>query len=115
MLLLFDAPAHHRLKLPDFDDPIKGGQTFDLPHSRAEEVATDPTLSVVEAISTATLSLTTGEVLGLMKRDELDALAIEAGLDPKDFRTKQDVVNALTEPTATGEGQPETPEPEQEN
>lgn len=107
MLLFFDAPAHHLLKLPDFDEPIPGGQTFELDDDRGLEVATDPNLNVIEAASPDSLED--------LSRSELNELAVLNGLDPKDFRTKQDVIDALSQPTAEGEGPEETPDPDKEN
>lgn len=108
MLLFFNAPAHHRLELPDFDEPINGGETFTLDDERGLEVATDPHLNVIEASGPDSLDDLT--------RAELDELAALNGLNPKDFKKKQDVIDALSdEPTAEGEGQNETPDPEKEN
>lgn len=110
MLLRFDAPPHHDLVLPEFDNPISGGQEFDLPDDRAGQVLADPTLSVVEAAQDSLAGRT---------RAELDQLAAGRGLDPKDFRTKQDVIDALTEPElepeADGVGHETNPDSDKEN
>lgn len=102
MRLVFDAPEGHLL-IVDGEEFV-AGKPFDIEdEERALELLTDPNISVREARPSNLASL---------KRPELDQLAVEAGIDPADFNTKQDVIDALEtiEPEAAGVGH----EPDQE-
>lgn len=100
MRLIFNAPPNHIL-LPDGRDGqvVHGGQTFTS--DNAEELLTLDSYNVSEA----------PENLKSLTRSQLDELAESAGLDPSDFSTKGDVIDALEntdQPEADGVGQNET-------
>lgn len=100
MRLKVDAPPHHRLVVDG--RTYEGGQTITVTDERAVELIADPHVPILKD---------TPAITGT--RAELDQLAEKAGFDPTDFRTKQDVIDALTtQPEATGVGHPN---PDQED
>lgn len=88
--LKFDAPTHHMLVVDGQE--VTGGRMFTVSDERAEELIADPNVPIAGALRDLT-------------RPQLDDLAEQAGLVPSDFRTKQDVIDALeNQPVADGEG-----------
>lgn len=96
MRLLYDAPRHHTLLPEGRGGPVVyGGETFDISDpERALELLTDPNINVVEVATDITK----------LSRTELDEMATQAGIDPSRHRTKQDLIDALTEPEPEAEG-----------
>jgi len=97
MDLIFDAPHHHHLVEEGFDEPIEGGSVFTVTDERGGELLADPNVSVREAAPS--------NLKGL-NRGQLDELAEQAGLDPKDFNNRDAVIAALQDhqPEAAGAG-----------
>lgn len=96
--LRYNAPPHHTLHPNGSDsDPVKGGEEFDCPEEQAEELLTSPHFDVTEVASD----------LHKLKREQLNKLAEEAGVqNPGSLRTKDAVIAAIeNQPAADGEGQ----------
>lgn len=97
MDLLFDAPAHHHLVVEGVKEPVAGGEQFTVGDLVGRDLLLDPHVSVKEAAP---------KNLAGLNREQLDELAVAAGFDPKNFKTKQDVIDALqtNQPEADGAG-----------
>jgi hypothetical protein len=86
--LTFVARPHHTLTYRDgagVERTVNGGAAFTVADDIAEELLTQPHLTVEEAAQDHT---------GL-SRKQLNDLAVEAGLDPADFPTKAELLDAL--------------------
>lgn len=90
--LVFDAASHH--KLIEGGETIHGGQEFTVDDDRALELLTQPGLSIKEA----------GGSLRSLKKSELEELATASGLNPSDYRTKNDLVDAIENQREAGGG-----------
>lgn len=105
--LIYNAPAHHVLQ--EGGEDVPGGGEFAVSNSRAEQLLADRTVSVFEAPDSD---------LANLKREELDAIAEQAGVEsPAELPNKQAVLDAIAEtetisqPEADqGEGHDTTPQ-----
>ena len=84
--LIFNAPPHH--VLDEGGELIHGGGEFSADDDRAEELLTQPNLSVVE--KPAEIDLTA------LTRRQLDEIAAERGIDASALPNRDAVVAALT-------------------
>jgi hypothetical protein len=86
--LTFVAKPHHTLTYRDDkgdEQTVQGGAAFVVTDDIAEELLTQPHLTVEEA----------AQDHSKLTRTQLDELATQAGLDPSEFSTKAELLEAL--------------------
>ena len=86
--LTFVARPHHRLTYHDTEGDVHvvhGGEVFIVSDELAEELLTQPHLTIVEST----------EDRSKLRREQLDELATQAGLDPAAFANKAELIEAL--------------------